>query len=520
MSTPTNCIPQQLEQGVPVAQFTSPLVVARNSLLNLCNEVWTLAVVFLTMPILIHRLGKDGFGLFSLAWVVLGYMAILDLGVSRAATKFVSEHLSRSQSASVEQVCRAALTSNLILGCAGCLAAWFAAPWLVDHVFRIPASLQQQAHVIFLALALSIPIMLVQAEIRAVLSSYQRFVWINAVNALAITLQLGGACALTVLGFPIDRIVIACVIVRAFAMGAFALGLAQINRKLLKPGLAETGELWRLLKFGGWVSLSQIMTPVLLYLDRVLVVALSSLAEMTLYVVPSEIIARLRIVPSSLVNSLFPSLSEHSVSASNEARRRLYGESLKYILLVLLPCFMLLAIFGTDVISLWIGADYAKSGGVVLRILSVGGLLNALGFVPSAALVALGRPDLPAKFHVLEVPLYLLLSLVLIPKWGIVGAAVAVATRLVVDACALFWAAHRFVDCTLAYRTARRVIETNVALGFAFLLIHSWTDVPATRLFAAAACFLGYLSASWFLVLSEQERPIVTRILLMGSRIA
>lgn len=520
MSAPADTIGQPFEQETPVLRLTSPIVVAWNSFLNLCNEVWTLLVVFVTMPILIRGMGKDGFGLFSLAWVVLGYMAILDLGVSRAATKFVSEHLSRSQVGSVERVCRAALTSNLILGIAGSVAAWLTAPWLVEHVFKIPLSLQYQARITFYALALSIPVMLVQASIRAVLSSYQKFGWINTINASAITLQLGGACALTLLGLSIDRIVIACVIVRAIAMVGFAFGLARINPRLLQPGFAETGELWHLLKFGGWVSLSQIMTPVLLYLDRVLVVVLSSLAAMTVYVIPSEIVARLRIVPASLINSLFPSLSEHSAPSSIASRQHLYAESIKYILLLLLPCFLLLAIFGTDLISLWIGPEYAKPGGQVLRVLSAGGLLNALGFVPSAALVALGRPDIPAKFHVIEVPLYLLLSFALIPRWGILGAALAVSSRLIIDSCALFWAARRFVGCALAYQTPRRVIELNVGLACLFLLIHKWTNVPGGRLLAAAACLLGYCFAGWFIVLGERERPIISHILRMGGKVA
>ncbi|MGH9641897.1 MAG: polysaccharide biosynthesis C-terminal domain-containing protein, partial [Terriglobales bacterium] len=246
----------------------------------------------------------------------------------------------------------------------------------------------------------------------------------------------------------------------------------------------------------------------------------ASLGAMTLYVIPSEIVARLRVVTSSLVTSLFPSLSEHNASAEVGARARLYSESLKYILLILLPCFLLLGIFGSDIISLWIGPDYAASGGMVLKILSAGGLLNALGFVPSAALVALGRPDLPAKFHLIELPLYLLLSIVLIPRWGIAGAAFAVACRLAGDAIALLWAAHRYVQCNFRFQSVGRVLGLNAGVVCAFLLVRTLTFVPLIRLAECAGCLLSYLAISWFFVLSDSERPFVTRVLQMSSRSA
>ncbi len=507
------------EQGV-APRFTPPLVVARNSLLNLCNETWTFLVVFAAMPILVRILGKEGFGLFSLAWVILGYMAILDLGVSRAATKFISEHLSQQQLSSVERVCRTAITSNLILGMAGGAVVLFAAPWLTIHLFRIPTSLQGEARIALEALALSIPVLLAQAVLRAILSSYQRFGWINLVNSGAVTLQWGSAALLAFQGVSLGRIVIVCVFFRALATVAYAIVLASIDANFLRPGFADLRDLGRLLRFGGWVSISQLMTPILIYLDRILIASLTSLAAMAVYVIPYEVIARVRVIPSSLVNALFPSLSEHSVTRSRHEHLRLYSESLRYMLLILFPVFLVLSFMGADIISLWIGPDYAAAGGIVLRILAIGALLNSMSYVPYAALIAFGRPDLPAKFHLAELPLYLLVSLWLIPRWGIAGAAVAVALRLTADAIALLWAAAKYVDCTASYRRVHRVIVINIALALAFMLIRSWADSASVRLAGATCCLVAYGIASWFFVLGDGERPLFLRILQLGGRTA
>lgn len=77
----------------PAPQLTSSSLLARNATLNLFGEGWTFLVLLVAMPKLVSYLGEISFGLFSLAWVVIGYLSFLDIGVNRAATKFVSEHL-------------------------------------------------------------------------------------------------------------------------------------------------------------------------------------------------------------------------------------------------------------------------------------------------------------------------------------------------------------------------------------------------------------------------------------------
>src|SRR5438309_4004245 len=74
-------------------RLTSGSLLARNATLNLATEGWVFLVLIVAMPKLVSFLGETQFGLFSLAWVVIGYLAFLDVGVNRAATKYVSEHL-------------------------------------------------------------------------------------------------------------------------------------------------------------------------------------------------------------------------------------------------------------------------------------------------------------------------------------------------------------------------------------------------------------------------------------------
>src|SRR6185437_10435968 len=153
------------------------------------------------------------------------------------------------------------------------------------------------------------------------------------------------------------------------------------------------------------------------FLDRFLIASFLSLGAVTLYTVPYEVMTRLRIIPSSLASTLYPALSESSKEEEKTNLNSLYEGSVRYLLLALLPCVAFLLVLSPDILALWMGSQFAKETSTVLQILALGAFANALTYVPYTALQALGRPDLTAKFHLLEVPVYVGLCIFLIPRW-------------------------------------------------------------------------------------------------------
>ena len=103
-------------------------------------------------------------------------------------------------------------------------------------------------------------------------------------------------------------------------------------------------------------------------------------------------------------------------------------------LVLALLIVLLLIVLAQPLLRLWLGADYAAHGSAAFAILAGGVLINGLAHVPSAYLYGRARPDLPAKFHLVELPLYVLGAWLLIRAYGITGAALAWTLRVSVDA--------------------------------------------------------------------------------------
>ncbi|MGZ4898793.1 MAG: hypothetical protein ACXV8X_03975, partial [Candidatus Angelobacter sp.] len=75
------------------AALASGRSVAGNTLWNLLGNCFPVAVAVVCLPVLKRGLGTERLGIISLAWVVIGYFGLFDLGLSRALTKLVAERI-------------------------------------------------------------------------------------------------------------------------------------------------------------------------------------------------------------------------------------------------------------------------------------------------------------------------------------------------------------------------------------------------------------------------------------------
>src|SRR5690606_12033590 len=169
--------------------------------------------------------------------------------------------------------------------------------------------------------------------------------------------------------------------------------------------------------FGGWLTVSLLAVPVLMYAERLLIGGLRSLTELAYYTVPFEIVARTAVIPSAIALTLFPAFSY----AQRDARRvdELFRRPLRLLFLFQWPLLVVLWLFAGEILDVWMGAAVAAAGTPVLRLLAFSFFLHAFAHIALAGVQGLGRPDLKAKLDLIEVPAFLALGVLLIPPFGI-----------------------------------------------------------------------------------------------------
>lgn len=455
----------------PTVPNTSGGLLIRNALLNFLAQAVPLAVGIVTTPFLIRALGTDRYGMLGLAWVVLGYFSVFDLGLGRAMTKYVAEFLAQGNRGRIQSLVWTAVTVQGAFGLLGALVLLAITPFLATRILSIPRELIGEATSVLYLLGIAVPLVLLSAAFSGVLEAAQRFDLVNAVRAPAMVLALLLSLLGAVLGLSLASIVGLILLARYVALLTL-IGLAlRVFPELIRFS-TEFESLRRLFAYGGWVTVTSVVNPFLVYMDRLLVASLASVGALAYYTAPYDAVTKLWIIPASLTMTLFPAFSSLQGIGDRERLGMLFSRSVKYVLLALGPIVFVLVLFAREILRLWLGSEFAAQSTLALQILSWGILINSLAHVPYSLLQGIGRPDLTAKFHLAELPIYASLAWLLVGRWGISGAAAAWTARVALDALLLF--AASFVVCRFSprifvgYRVASSVLALVLLLGVSF----------------------------------------------------
>jgi O-antigen/teichoic acid export membrane protein len=472
-----------------------------------------LLAALVAIPIILKALGTDRFGALSLAWLLIGYFSLFDLGLGRALTKLVAERLAESREGEVPALVGTALLLTLGLGVATAFVVTLPAGWLVGDVLRVPPELQGETREALRLLGISVPFVVSTAALRGLLEAKQCFGLVNAIRIPMGIFSFVGP----VLVLPFSHSLVAVVAVLAVGrLVGWAVHLGICLR--LYPGLwggldVKTPALRPLVRLGGWMTISNVVAPVMTYLDRFLIGALIGLAAVAYYAAPYEMVTRLLLVPLAIAQVLFPAFSG-SFGANRPHAARLFDRGLRTIFVLFFPLTLLVVTLAPELLRLWLGEEFARESTSVLRWLAIGAFFNALAQVPFALIQGAGRPDFTARLHLLELPLYVVALWELVRVWGPEGAAIAWTLRVGADAAVLFAAAARAVATSPPTSRGATVLGAALLALVAGALLH---PLPARMVFMISA-LSAFAFLSWLFVLAPDERQLARNLFARTNR--
>jgi O-antigen/teichoic acid export membrane protein len=184
---------------------------------------------------------------------------------------------------------------------------------------------------------------------------------------------------------------------------------------------------------------------------------------------------------------------------------------MKLLFLLQWPLLVVLWLFAAEILDAWMGSEVAAAGAPVLRLLALAFFLNAFSQVALAGVQGLGRPDLKAKLDMFEVPFFVLLAALLIPRFGITGAAAAKLVVTVVDTSLLFVFAGRLgrrpmIDWSVPRRHPAAALATATLVAIVALSAQAPVAVRIVVMLVAAGALGG---AVWTRALDATDRAAV-----------
>jgi O-antigen/teichoic acid export membrane protein len=408
--------------------------VKRHTTYNVVGAAIPLLGTFITVPIYLQAIGEERYAVLIILWTLLGYFGLFDLGLGRAVTNRIAS-LKHGNVLEREEVFWTALLINVALGCLGALALWSVGSVVFTHLIGVPSALSNEVREALPWMSVVFPLLLTSSVMSGALVGREEFLAQNAVKVgEGILIQIVPLVTALLIGPSLPALVIAILCVRALSgISLFGLCVRQLPIGF-KPRLNRTHVL-PLFKFGGWVTVTSIIGPLLTTLDRLLIGAIGGVKALTYYSIPFSLATRISVIPASLSDALFPRLS----SSNDTERNALLDTATRSLLVVVTPLVVGGMLAMEPFLVWWIDAQFAAKAAPIGEILMIGLWANCLALLPFAEIQGRGRPDLTAKFHLAELLPYLALLWLALEWKGAVGAAMAWSVRVWVDAVLVFW---------------------------------------------------------------------------------
>jgi membrane protein EpsK len=411
-----------------------------------------------------------------------------------------------------------AFTLFLLLGSSGGLLLILVAPFAVTSFLHIPAGLQADARFVVDLAAIGFAANLALTLFTAVPQGLQRLDVYAGRTIFLSTLTAAAQIGAVKLGFGLRGVALGTLAVNLLGLAMFVV----VARRLL-PGVGVRPRLdrWALRQlagFGAMKFVSQASVVVTLQLDRMIVAAFLPIAQVAYYAVPVTITQKLMLIQASFFTAFFPAASELHAVREQARLRRLYLGGQKLMLAIVIPLVVLLAVLSRPLLSVWLGPRFGASSGDILAVLAVGYGLTLLTGMPALIADATGHPHWTATAGAAAAVINVTLTIVLVPRFGAIGAAYALLVNSVVQGLTFVLIVQRVLVGVGIFEVLRSVVLRPAAVGvvvLAYAILAA--GVVSTLLELMVALLLGGAIALVLVlalgVLAEDELRVVRGVL-------
>jgi len=497
----------------PDRALTRGSLLARNVMLNLAGSALPAVAAVVAVPILIRTLGDVRFSMLVLAWTTLGYFSLFDLGIGRAVTHAVADRMGSDRE---HEIGTAIWTSLVLLAPIGVLSAalLYAVASPLATILAVPTELHGEAVTSFHILALAIPFAALAGALRGALEAKQYFGVVNALRVPHGLITFVGP----LLALPFSRSLVPAVAILAVGRAVLLFLHFALTARAI-PDFGRTRTRWSrdiarsLASYGGWAQVTNIVSPLMATLDRFVVGAVLGIGFVTYYAAPQELVTKLWLFTFAVLPVFFSALAT-TANRDPERTAALFDKLLRLTLAVIfLPAFILVAL-APDILRIWLGPAFETQSAVVMQLTAIAVFVNCVGQGGYTLIQGLGRPDLTGKYHLAELPVFALMLWFLLPRFGILGAALAWSVRTIGDTVLLLGTCPRLLPQSRATitRMALWLTGTSAALGASMLL-----QGTAVRVAVAIIVTMTWVVLVWRRLLTAQERELPLARVLTGA---
>lgn len=394
----------------------------KNVSFNFIGYIYPMLLAFVVAPITVNKLGVRSYGLYVFISTAISLIGLLDLGVSTAVSKFLANYNATNSKEKIHSLIGSANSIFSLMGIAGCALFFAAAFW--GHFFISTATIGYDNYQLAFIFA---GLLFLTSSLNGIYSiipnALGRFDLSTKVGLVTITLQQISIVVTVLLNYSI-----ATIFAIQFIIAIIGGLLSRYISRLLIPNLSFSFawnkiEIRNFYKFGITVFTNNIAGSSLTYLDRMIIPFLLGPSNLTYYSLPGNITSKTPGLVNTLSSTLFPMTAHFDSLGDTERIKTLYVRSTRLLLIIATAITISIVSFPNEILKYWINEEVANKASSVLVILAFTSLILSILSPISNLLLGLGKLKSLTKTSFVMATTNAILLLILVPKFGIVGAA-------------------------------------------------------------------------------------------------
>jgi O-antigen/teichoic acid export membrane protein len=404
-----------------LAERRSPVA---NSLFDVVGFLYPLVLTIVLTPVILHFIGTEEYGIFALAMVFVTFLGLIDFGMGPVVGRFLAASLATSDYAEARSVLGTGIVVYSAVGLVGASAAAAFGIFVVPRILSLSPELDDTAAFVMSVAGLGFLVSALLNPVGAIPGALQRFDVVATARVVSTSLGAVASVLVLWLGFGVRGLITVTVMQSALMLILVARARRLLPAVPLRPAW-QPAVLRKMISFSGYSFVSNLAGSLLFQVDKFVLGALTNVSVVTYYVVPGNLAQRLHTGVARLTGVALPVSTDLHARGEKEALRTFYLRATRVVALVNVSFAVPAFIFAREILLEWVGPEFATTSFGTMRLLILTYVALSLTALPYYFTLGVGRPQVSAGFNVATAVINVVLIVILIPPFGLVGAAVA-----------------------------------------------------------------------------------------------
>jgi O-antigen/teichoic acid export membrane protein len=398
----------------------------RNILANFVGNAWTGLMSLIFVPLYIHFIGIEAYGLIGIFTTLLGLFALFDMGLSSTLNREIARMAVQEDKAQdMRDLVRTLEIPYWLFGLAIAVTVVLSAPWIAYHWVRVKSLSSDSVRTAITLMGLCVAFQWPISFYSGGLMGLQRQVLLNGINVVVAAFRGLGAVLILWLVSPTAQ----AFFLWQIAVSALNIGLIFFFLWRNLPPAAEAPhfrrkQLLSIWRFAAGMTAIGIMTTLLTQLDKVILSRMLSLEMFGYYSLANVVAMTLYRFIGPVFSATYPQLTRLVQLDAREEITKLYHKSAQLVSAIILPVALVVALFSREILLLWTRSPVTTANThIIVSILIIGTAMHCLMHIPYALQLAYGWTRLAFILNAVSVLLLVPLMILLSKLYGAIGAA-------------------------------------------------------------------------------------------------